>query len=341
MKPLAVGIVGCGAVAELFHAPALRALERNGRIKVTTLTDPNETRREKLAEIFPAARRRADLPGAGDVQLVLLASPVRWHAEQAVALLSEGIGVLCEKPVATTSAAAETMVAAAQRRGAVLAVGLVRRFFPALNAIADFCAGGAFGAVRSFNIEEGGPFNWPAATPSFFDAKQAGGGVLLDTGVHVLDALGWWFGDAAEIAYSDDAEGGLEANCRIALAHGRGERAVKGSVRLSRDWKTSNVWTIEFERATVRWRVGEADRVEIRPANSAHWLVSQVAHDASSGTTPADSYLQCFTRQFLDVVEAVEKRRAPRVSGEAAIGSLRLIERCYAARAPSSLEVAR
>ena len=184
--------------------------------------------------------------------------------------------------------------------------------------------------MQSLQIQEGGPFNWPAATPSFFDPKQAGGGVLIDVGVHVLDVLLWWLGEPARITYADDAAGGLEANCRLELGYDRD--AIQGTVLLSRDWKTTNCWRLEFERATVVWRVGEANRLEIRPRNSPRWLVSTLEVETAVGRLIADSHAQAFTRQILDVVESVEQNRAPRVSGAEGLRSLRLIERCYRER---------
>ncbi|MEY2878513.1 MAG: hypothetical protein RLZZ15_893 [Verrucomicrobiota bacterium] len=338
-KPTTIGIVGCGAVAELYHAPALRALAATGRVTVAALVDPDARRRAALAKIFPGAAQfdgHEAVPTAS-ADLVLVASPARFHAEQTIALVARGFDVLCEKPLAARVAEAEGMVAAAHASGRMLAVGLVRRHFPALREIGGFIAAGTFGALRGFAVEEGGPFNWPAATPSFFDPKQAGGGVLLDAGVHVLDVLAWWCGDPTDVRYADDAAGGLEANCRLALGYG----GVRGTVRLSRDWKTGNRWTLEFERATVVWRAGEANRLEVRAAGSPQWLVAQLETDLAGARVPADTLSQAFTRQLLDAVDSAARKTAPAVSGAEALRSLRLIERCYRERAPLTPEDAR
>ena len=337
MKALPVALVGCGALAEHYYAPALRALARDGRLEVAALVDPDAARCARLAPFFPGARSLDSLDGLGEVSLAIVASPARWHAEQTIMLLGRNIAVLCEKPMAVTSAEGEAMVAAARRSGLPLAVGHFRRFFPAFESIGHFLQQDTFGRLRQFAIQEGGPFHWPAATPSFFDPRQAGGGVLLDAGVHVLDVLDGGLGEPATLGYQDDAQGGLEANARLQLTYvprADGHEPVRGTVLLSRDWKTSDTWTLEFERATVLWRTGQAARVEIRPAGAPHALVSQLTTDTPDGPRPADSYAQAFTRQILDVIEAVEQRRAPRVTGAAALGSLRLIERCYRERTP-------
>lgn len=324
MAAMKIGIVGCGAIVELGHAPALAALAADGRATVAALVDPSAERRAKIGRFFPAARAVARLEelAAGDIELAVVASPARFHAEQTIALLERGVHVLCEKPLAATVAEGEAMVAAARRTGRVLAAGQFRRFFPALQALRQYVTTAAFGALRTFAVEEGGPFNWPAATPSFFDPQQAGGGVLLDLGVHVLDTLAWWLGEPAALDYADDAEGGLEANCRLRLGYASG---AKGTVRLSRDGRTANRWQLKFERASVIWRAGEANRLELRISGTEPTLAARVT---------GDEYAQAFTRQLLDAIDAAAQGRAPRVPGEEALRSLRTIARCYREKTP-------
>ncbi|HVU32052.1 MAG TPA: Gfo/Idh/MocA family oxidoreductase [Opitutaceae bacterium] len=338
ISPINVGLVGCGAVAELYYARAFAVLAQSNVISVGALIDPDPERRAVLARFFPTAQpypRLEDLPPE-TVTVAVIASPPRFHAAQAVQLFNDRCHVLCEKPLATTVVEAEAMLQAARTAQRTLAVGLFRRFFPALRAIGEFCTSRLFGRLQSFDVREGGPFNWPAATPSFFDRKQAGGGVLLDAGVHVLDLLLWWLGEPTHVAYADDAQGGLEATCRIEL--GYPAESIRGTVLLSRDWKTSNQWLLEFERATVLWRVGEANRLEIRPRGSADWLVSSLETESIRGRVPADSYPQAFTRQVRDFIESIRIGRPPRVPGEEGLRSLRLIESCYRRRTPLALE---
>jgi len=338
--PLRVGLVGCGAIVQSSHAPVLRTLAAAGRVAVAAVVDPDVPRREKIGRLFPGARLLAGIEelAAGEIAVAIVASPVRFHAEQTIRLLENGVHVLCEKPLAPTLAEGEAMAAAAARTGRVLAVGLFRRFFPAWEAVAEIIAARTFGALRRFEIQEGGPFNWPAATPSFFDARQAGGGVLLDAGVHVLDSLMWWLGEPAALRYADDAEGGLEATSRLELDYADGPARIQGTVLLSRDGKTSNRWTLVFERGTVVWRAGEACALEFRPDGAKHWFVSRLETDTPAGRGPAGSYPQAFTRQMLDVLDAAAQGRAPRVSADEALRSLRLIERCYRERTPLRFE---
>src|SRR5438105_2740458 len=162
-KLLSVGLVGCGAVAERFYAPALLGLAREFELNVAALFDPNSNRTAKLQHFFPASAAVATFAEfvALRPDLAIVASPPRHHAEQTCALLRAGSGVLCEKPMAVTVVEAEQMLAAARESRSVLAVGLFRRFFPATQTIAHILRTRRFGGVKSFSLAEGSTFSWP------------------------------------------------------------------------------------------------------------------------------------------------------------------------------------
>src|SRR5437868_9317890 len=102
VRPIQVSMVGCGAVAEMFYTPALKALEKSGACEVTALVDPNSQRTAQLQREFPNAKTFKDLDGltGGNDALAIIASPVRFHAEQTIRALNGGLSVLCEKPMA-------------------------------------------------------------------------------------------------------------------------------------------------------------------------------------------------------------------------------------------------
>jgi predicted dehydrogenase len=257
-----VALVGCGALAELYASPELLRLERSGAVRVTALVDTSEGRLGALGARFPGAARLKSIDGldTGVASAALVCSPVRFHAEQSATLLERGISVLCEKPMARDTGECGRMCAAAAGSGARLAIGHLRRFAPALRLARSWIRSGRLGPVRSVTVEEGGPFEWPAATPSFFDKSVAGGGVFLDVGVHVLDILIWCLGEPSGIRYRDDARGGVEANC---LAELEWEGGPSARIRLSRDWRTSGLTRIVCANGELRWRISAPDQLEL------------------------------------------------------------------------------
>ncbi|HEV3271636.1 MAG TPA: Gfo/Idh/MocA family oxidoreductase [Candidatus Methylacidiphilales bacterium] len=331
--PCRIALLGCGAVSELYHAPALRQLEAEGAAVVAAVFDPDAERAAKLCRQFPNAvcHRDESFLEKAPLDLAIVASPVSFHEAHAIRALEAGIAVLCEKPLAATTAAGDRMIAAALKHQRILAVGLLRRFYSNVQFTRQVIQNKTWGPVVSFSIQEGGPFDWPARSDSFFRKATAGGGVLLDLGVHVLDLAVHWFGEPLGLSYADDAMGGLEATCRIELSYPAG---FKGTVHLSRDWKTSNLYVIKFERGTLKLRAGEAERVELELNDSSFVLESSLKNrtgpDSPAGAvSPASTFPQAFLAQLRDLIFAVRKAGRPTVPAEEGIRSLRLIERCY------------
>ena len=217
------------------------------------------------------------------------------------------------------------MLVAAARAKRKLAVGLFRRFFPACNLIREYIAAETLGKVIDFEFSEGGVFNWPAQSASFFQKKTAQGGVFLDLGAHLLDLMLWWFGDPTSYEYSDDAMGALEINsvARFEFANG-----LRGRVQLSRDWQLPNKYVIRCEKGWLAWKVGDANGVQIGAKGSSHTILGEILEDRSS----AANYAESFVAQLANCIEAITGDEKLVVPGEEGIRSLRLIEKCYQSR---------
>lgn len=326
---VSIGIAGCGAITETYYAPALRSIEAAGLAKVVSLFDPSADRLNVVGELLPGARRHNSFDQLIEAkpELAIIASPPKFHAAQSIAMLQAGSLVLCEKPMATTVAEAEEMLKAARHNR--LAVGLFRRFFPAAQLIRDYISAETLGKPIDFEFTEGGAFNWPAQSASFFQKSSAHGGVFFDLGVHLLDLALWWLGEPDAIDYQDDAMGGLEINSVLRLDYANG---LKGVVHLSHDWDLPNRYLIHCERGWLAWRVGEANQVEIGVNSAGEGLALHGHVHPSHRTqlsTPGANYPESFVLQLLNCINAITSNESLHVPGEEGIRSLRLIERCY------------
>lgn len=332
-SPTPIVLIGCGAVAQQFYLPTLRTLSAAGELVVHSLVDPSAAARQPLAQAFPHAKQvdsaaQVDAPAGS---LAIVASPPRFHAAQTIEAFGRDWHVLCEKPMASTVAEAEQMITAARSSQRLLAVGLYKRFFPSSRYLKSLFASGQLGALRSFTIAEGGPFKWPAASPSFFNKTQTPGGVLLDIGVHVLDLLAWWLGEPASFRYADDAMGGLETNSRLEVNYSGGARGV---IHLSRDWFTSQQYHFVFERGAATWKVNDANGLTVQLAGAPAGLRAQLVEPLDSvtveaGMRPQATNPQSFIAQLRNVVSSIQGRESLLIPGEEGIRSLRLIEDCY------------
>lgn len=316
-KPLRLGIVGCGAVTEALHLPALA---RCRGLTLAALVDADRARAERFAAPTGATVLSSHLEFPGKVDAALIAVPNALHAPVTIELLERGIPVLVEKPMALSLADCDRMIAAAARSGATLAVGLGRRFFPAYRFVKRLLDEGGLGELQSFEFREGTVFKWPTVTDAPF-RRDAGGGVLRDVGPHTLDLLLWWLGEAASVECFDDAAGGVEANCEIHLTMHNGARGVvefsrtrnfrrfyrivgtRGSLEASADWNNPPV-TLEVDgRISHRGPVTEAGVIQL-------------------------TYQDAIVAQLEEFSSAIRERREPAVSGVEGRRAIALIEIC-------------
>jgi predicted dehydrogenase len=321
-RSVRIAVVGCGAVVERLHGPALAELAAHGEADIVALCDPDPARLASLSWTFPRASTFGSIDGiaATHPDLAVIASPAGLHAVHSIELLDAGIHVLCEKPIAATTADAERMVAAATRARRVLAVGLMRRFFPAARLIHDVVASGRLGTFECGDIVETGGFHWPFRSTSAFVPQLTPGGILLDFGVHALDLLAWWFPRIRVTAYEDDAMGGIEATAAATFQVG----AAPLAVHFSRDWPMPGRYDLRFEHGRIVWDAVDPVAVQLEynlPAGDD-------VRFAAAGI-PARSWDECFRAQLENVIAAVRGEAPVFVCGSDAIPSLSLIEQCY------------
>jgi predicted dehydrogenase len=188
-ETLRVGIIGAGWPGAA-HA---RGYKEAGGFKIVAVADLIPERRSKLLSEYGAAREYADakdLIADKQIEAVSVCLPTFLHAPIVTAALRAGKHVLCEKPPAISSKQARQMERAAAKADKVLLYSLQRRFGgaeqAARQAIEKGYAGDVFHARSSWMRTRG----IPIGTGWFPVKAQAGGGALIDIGVHMLD-LAW------------------------------------------------------------------------------------------------------------------------------------------------------
>src|SRR5687767_5350166 len=100
-SPVRLAVVGCGAVAELYHLPALLD---SPDVELVAFVDPDLARARRLAERAPGADVLPGCDGLADrVDAVLLTAPNALHVPLGVPLLTAGVHLLVEKPMGRTA----------------------------------------------------------------------------------------------------------------------------------------------------------------------------------------------------------------------------------------------
>ncbi len=148
---------------------------------------------------------------AGDVDAVVLLSPVYLHHSQALACLRAGVHVFCEKPLAVSVRAARAMVEEAERRGLVLGVAEGVRYEATARLQRWAVDTGILGRVEMMLMGGLGtgsgawsPDRICAKTPWRHRKLEAGGGPAIDIGVHQFDHIRYVGGEVAEVAAMTD-----------------------------------------------------------------------------------------------------------------------------------------
>jgi predicted dehydrogenase len=330
---MTVALIGCGAVSEFLYTHALRVLGREGVTETIALVDPNPAQTAKVAESFPLARRYRDLDellAERPAELMIIATPNRFHAEMAVACLERGAHVLCEKPMALSVTECDQMLRTAEAASRALAVGHFRRFFPSTTLIRDVLSAKLLGRVQSFRCTWCHAYDWPGKSAFKFQRKDSGGGVLMDHGTHMIDLLLWWLGDAVALQYQDDAMGGVEANCWAWLETVDG---IQGTIRLSHDWSSlgESRFVVECEKGWIAYVNDVVDRIQWKlwpPEPQLDAVLRSLCGRLKTGTP----FLDCFADQLRNVVRTALTECPSRASAEDARKGLALIEACYRSR---------
>jgi len=319
-SPPRIALIGCGAISENFHLPALS--RHRDLLSSLTLVDPDVQRARRLGDAFGVSATCPDYRALLDrVDGVIVAVPHHLHERISLECISAGLHVLCEKPLAETPQGVSKLVAAAERAGVSLLVNQTRRLFPAHQHVKRMLEKGELGALRRIIYTMGEPFEWPAATGSYFGARGSCKGVLLDTGAHIIDLVCWWLGDTPRLTgYRDDSFGGTEAVAQIDME----SKGCRASVRLSWLSKLDNRFRIEGERGRIEGGAYDWGRIEYTDATG---RVRRVKTSATHQT------FEDFAARLVDNFVGVLRGKArPLVEGREVLASIGIIDACYGSR---------
>jgi predicted dehydrogenase len=125
------------------------------------------------------------------------------------------------------------MIEAARRGGAQLCIGHNRRFRNNVSLAKHLMEKGILGEVTRIEAEEGSTADWPRS-PAYFDPVQAGGGALIDVGIHSVDLIRWLVGEFRNTEYRGDGTAATvesEAELQFRMANGAEGRLLASRTR--------------------------------------------------------------------------------------------------------------
>ena len=334
-RPLTIGLVGCGAISTQ-HLDAIAAIDGT---ELGGVVSSSAERARMVGERWgvPWATDLAALLSRPEIDAVSILTPSGLHPSQALAALVRGKHVLVEKPIALSVEAADAVVAEARRRGLTLATVSQRRFEPAMVAVHDAVAAGAFGRMTLILAE--GLYNRPQ---SYYDSAawrgtvDLDGGVLMNQAIHLVDLVRWIGGPVRTIAAhvatrSHTME--AEDTVTVSLEFASGALGTIVATTATRpEFPTElRVYGERGHARVVGDSIVEWDPPETAPAApvAGPTTTRPVDQTASSSTwgTSAGGYI----RQYSDFLSAVRTGRPAAVTGIDGRNAVELVTAAYAA----------
>ena len=177
-----IGIVGLGGIGN-HHADRLAAYDA----ELAGGVDISGEARRKFGEKYSVPTYEDDEALYSVADAVLITTPNRFHEQYAVAALEAGCDVLLEKPLAHSLESAERIVEAAHAAEGFCMVGFNNRFAAPVEVIKQYQAEGRFGEFSHIEANYVRRRGIPGRGSWFTSTEVAGGGSLIDIGVHAID----------------------------------------------------------------------------------------------------------------------------------------------------------
>lgn len=309
---LRLGVLGCGMIG-CTYAEQARTIPR---LTVTSACSLSLVSRQRMTNLWPGAREyrdRDDLLADPEVDAILVCTPHRSHALDAVAALEAGKHVLIEKPIAASIDDLDTLEAMASRHPELVVLALPLTDTPSLSALRARCTDSMIGKIMEFSstLDVPGPprSNW-------YYSQDAGGGPTLDTLPYALGRLlaltGFGLAKALTLVsqvltHRRCADGGLveqevEDNVTLLLSFHSGQQAiVKSSWCISRPEDYLLVRGRQGDLRLDCWRGTLLMRTE-KPPPFPHSVTEWDGEPAYSATLPDENSERAKLIAFRDLI---------------------------------------
>jgi predicted dehydrogenase len=200
-----VAIIGCGTIANAAHIPSYL---KNPKAEIKYFCDIIPERAKKAVDKYGCGTAVTDyreLLKDPELTAVSICTPNDTHASISIAAMKAGKHVLCEKPAARTYAEALEMQRVQHETGKILNIGVVNRFNDNVNLIKEYIDSGKLGDVYRVYASFRAHRSIPGLGGAFTTKAIAGGGALIDWGVHYLDIVMYCCGDPKVLTVSGEA----------------------------------------------------------------------------------------------------------------------------------------
>ncbi|MBK5294899.1 MAG: Gfo/Idh/MocA family oxidoreductase [Acidobacteriia bacterium] len=287
-KKLNVGLVGYGFMGRT-HSNAYRTVNNFFDVGYEPVLKAVSARDGAKAQAFASQWGYESietdwrkLVARKDIDLIDIASPNDTHAEIAIAAAKAGKMILCEKPLALTSAQAEKMVKAVDKAGVANMVWYNYRRVPAVTLAKQWIDEGRLGRIFHYrakflqdwtiskDLPQGGAGLWR------LDVKVAGSGVTGDLLAHCIDTAMWLNGGIDKVTAMTETfikqrkhnltgkvqPVGIDDASAFLARFSNGSLATFESTRYARGHKALYTFEINGENASIAWDLHDLHRLQ-------------------------------------------------------------------------------
>ena len=200
-----IAVIGCGTIANSAHIPSYM---NNPEAEIKYFCDIIPEKAQAAVEKYGCGTAVTDyreVLADPEIEAVSVCTPNYAHAEISIAAMRAGKDVLCEKPAARTYSEALEMLKVQRETGRILNIGVVNRFNDSVNLIKRYIDSGKLGDIFHVYVSFRAHRSIPGLGGAFTTKAIAGGGVLIDWGVHYLDIVMYCCGDPKPLTVTGEA----------------------------------------------------------------------------------------------------------------------------------------
>jgi predicted dehydrogenase len=324
-KKLGYAIVGLGGYGLGIIIPQFKNCQNS---KLVALVSGDPVKAKKVAAEYGVPEsgiydyknfdRIKDNP---DIDIVYVCLPVSMHAEYTIRAAKAGKHVLCEKPMAVSSAECESMIAACKKAGKKLMIGYRCHFEPHNLEAMRVARAGEIGKLRYFRSEHG----FTAGNPNSWRLKKAmsGGGSLMDIGIYALNAARYMTAEEPIAVYAHETTDKSDPRFR----------EVEDMIEFELEFPSGVIASCMSMYSANQNHIllmGDKGRVELEPGTSYNGNRLWVGNGRGNEVTPPPGPgATQWAAQLDHMAQSVIQNREPIVPGEEGLRDLRIIEAIY------------
>lgn len=340
MQPLNFAVIGAGNIGKI----QAEAIQHIPDARVTVVCNRRESSGRALAESVGATwvADYHDAVARDDVDVVTICTPSGTHMEIAVAAAKAGKHLLVEKPIDITLERIDTMLAAVEEAGVILACVFPLRFAQGVHKAKAALEAGRLGRltladcyVKWFRPQSYYDDNWRGTW------ELDGGGALMNQSIHNIDLLQWLAGPVTSVmaqtgTLAHEMQTEDTASALLTFAHG-GIGVIQGATscwpgdRARVELHGDRGSIVLEEGRIVVWKLADGTQEEERA------MLNLESQQGSGAADPTAIGYEMHRRQIVDLIEAIRTDRSPAIEGAEARKAVEIIRAIYLAASEQRL----